>query len=209
MEDILDLYHRPYDPDFPLICMDEQPIQLIGETRIPIPATINHPEIIDYEYKRNGTANIFMFTEPLNSWRNATVRITKTKTDWALEIKELLNVYYPNANKVILVCDNYSTHTMGALYATFPPEEASRLLKRLEIHYTPKHGSWLNIAECELSALTRQCLDRRMGDLETLKREVNFWKVNRNTLQKGVDWQFTTADARIKLKRLYPQIKMS
>jgi hypothetical protein len=189
--------------------MDEQPIQLIGETRIPIPATINHPEIIDYEYKRNGTANIFVFTEPLNSWRNATVRITKTKNDWALEIKELLDVYYPNANKVILVCDNYSTHTMGALYATFPPEEASRLLKRLEIHYTPKHGSWLNIAECELSALTRQCLDRRMGDLETLEREVNFWEVKRNEMQKGVDWQFTTADARIKLKRLYPQIKMS
>ena len=209
MEEILELYHRPFDPECPLICMDEQPIQLIGETRIPIPATINHPEIIDYEYRRNGTANIFMFTEPLNSWRNATVRITKTKTDWALEIKELLNVYYPNANKVILVCDNYSTHTMGALYATFPPEEASRLLKRLEIHYTPKHGSWLNIAECELSALTRQCLDRRMGDLETLKREVNFWKVKRNELQKGVDWQFTTVDARIKLKRLYPQIKVS
>lgn len=209
MEDILEIYHRPYDPECPLICMDEQPIQLIGETRIPIPATINHPEIIDYEYKRNGTANIFMFTEPLNAWRNATVRITKTKNDWALEIKELLDVYYPNANKVILVCDNYSTHTMGALYATFPPEEASRLLKRLEIHYTPKHGSWLNIAECELSTLTRQCLDRRMGDIKTLEREVNFWKVKRNELQKGVDWQFATADARIKLKRLYPQIKMS
>ena len=209
MEEILELYHRPFDPECPLICMDEQPIQLIGETRIPIPATINHPEIFDYEYKRNGTANIFMFTEPLNSWRNATVRINKTKNDWALEIKELLDVYYPNANKVILVCDNYSTHTMGAFYATFPPEEASRLLKRLEIHYTPKHGSWLNIAECELSALTRQCLDRRMGDLETLKREVNFWKVKRNELQKGVDWQFTTVDARIKLKRLYPQIKVS
>lgn len=209
MEDILELYHRPYDPECPLICMDEQPIQLIGETRIPIPATINHPEIIDYEYTRNGTANIFMFTEPLNSWRNATVRINKTKNDWALEIKELLDVYYPNANKVILVCDNYSTHTMGALYATFPPEEASRLLKRLEIHYTPKHGSWLNIAECELSALTRQCLDRRMGDLVTLEREVNFWKVKRNELQIGVNWQFTTGDARIKLKRLYPQIKMS
>lgn len=209
MEDILELYHRPYDPECPLICMDEQPIQLIGETRIPIPATINHPEIIDYEYRRNGTANIFMFTEPLNSWRNATVRITKTKNDWALEIKELLDVFYPNAKKVILVCDNYSTHTMGAFYATFPPEEASRLLKRLEIHYTPKHGSWLNIAVCEFSALTRQCLDRRMGDLETLKREVNFWKVKRNELQKGVDWQFTTVDARIKLKRLYPQIKVS
>lgn len=209
MEDILELYHRPYDPECPLICMDEQPIQLIGETRIPIPATINHPEIIDYEYKRNGTANIFMFSEPLNSWRNATVRINKTKNDWALEIKELLDVYYPNANKVILVCDNYSTHTMGALYATFPPEEASRLLKRLEIHYTPKHGSWLNIAECELSALTRKCLDRRMGDLETLEREVNFWKVKRNELQKGVNWQFTTADARFRLKRLYPQIKVS
>lgn len=209
MEEILELYHRPFDPECPLICMDEQPIQLIGETRIPIPATINHPEIIDYEYRRNGTANIFMFTEPLNSWRNATVRITKTKNDWALEIKELLDVFYPNAKKVILVCDNYSTHTMGAFYATFPPEEASRLLKRLEIHYTPKHGSWLNIAVCEFSALTRQCLDRRMGDLETLKREVNFWKVKRNELQKGVDWQFTTVDARIKLKRLYPQIKVS
>ena len=209
MEDILELYHRPFDPECPLICMDEQPIQLIGETRIPIPATINHPEIIDYEYKRNGTANIFMFTEPLNSWRNATIRITKTKNDWALEIKELLDVYYPNVNKVILICDNYSTHTIGAFYATFSPEEASRLLKRLEIHYTPKHGSWLNIAECELSALTRQCLDRRMGDLETLEKEVNFWKVKRNDLQKGVDWQFTTDDARIKLKRLYPQIKAS
>jgi len=180
MEDILELYHRPYDPECPLICMDEQPIQLIGETRIPIPATINHPEIIDYEYKRNRTANIFMFTEPLNSWRNTTVRITKTKNDWALEIKDLLNVYYPNVKKIILVCDYYSTHTIRALYAKFPPEEAARLLKRLEIHYTPKHGSWLNIAECELSALTRQCLDRRMGDLETLEREIYFWKAKRN-----------------------------
>jgi len=209
MEDILELYHRPYDPNFPLICMDEQPVQLIGEVRKPIPATVNHPERFDYEYKRNGTANVFMFTEPLNGWRKVSIRENKTKIDWAYEIKDILDNQYSDAEKVILVCDNYGTHTIGALYAAFCPEEAYRLLKRLEIHYTPKHGSWLNIAECELSALTRQCLDRRLEDLDTLKRESKSWENQRNYSQKGVDWQFSTTEARTKLKRLYPQIKMS
>lgn len=209
MEDIIEVYHRPYDPNFPLVCMDEQPIQFIGEVKIPIPATVNHPERIDYEYKRNGTANVFMFTEPLNSWRNASIRETKTKNDWASEIKNLLDNQYPDAKKVVLVCDNYSTHTIGAFYVTFPPEEAARLLNRLEIHYTPKHGSWLNIAECELSVLTRQCLGRRIEDMQALKSEVNHWQVRRNECQIGVDWQFSTSDARIRLKHLYPEIKMS
>ena len=184
MEDILELYHRPYDPNFPLICMDEQPVQLIGEVRTPIPATSNHPERFDYEYKRNGTADVFMFTEPLNGWRKVSIRENKTKIDWAYEIKDILDNHYADAEKVILVCDNYGTHTIGAFYAAFSPEEASRLLKRLEIHYTPKHGSWLNIAECELSALTRQCIDRRLENLDTLKRESKSWENQRNYSQK-------------------------
>jgi len=189
--------------------MDEQPRQLIKETRIPIPAEPGRPARRDYQYERNGTANIFMFVEPLGSWRKANVRERKTGVDWAQEIKELLDVDYAEAEKVILVCDNLKTHNVAYLYEAFAPEEARRLARRLEIHYTPKHGSWLNIAEIELSALTKQCLDCRIPDMETLRREARAWERERNGRQKGVDWRFTTDDARIKLKHLYPQIKMS
>lgn len=205
MEDILDLYHRPYDPDIPLICMDEKPVQLLGDSREPLPATPRHPSRYDYEYTRNGTACIFLFTEPLKGWRKVNTRKQRTKEDWAQEIRELLEKDYPNARKVILVCDNLNTHTIGAFYAAFPPKEASMLVKRLEIHHTPKHGSWLNIAEIELSALTRQCLDRRLGNPTLLVQETKKWETFRNRRQKPVDWQFTTENARIKLKRLYPQ----
>lgn len=206
MEDILDVYQRPFNSNLPLICMDEKPIQLLDDAISPLPATPSHPVRYDYEYKRNGTASIFMFTEPLRGWRKVNVREKRTKIDWATEISELLEIDYPDAEKVILVCDNLNTHTFGALYAAFKPEKAFHLLKRLEIHYSPKHGSWLNIAEIELSALTRQCLDRRVKNLEILRDETKKWEHNRNENQKSVDWQFTTSDARIKLKRLYPQI---
>ena len=206
MEDVLDVYQRPFDANLPLICMDEKPIQLLDDAYPPIPATPAQAVRYDYEYKRNGTASVFMFTEPLRGWRKVNVRKQRTKIDWATEIKELLEIDYPDAEKVVLVCDNLNTHTLGALYTAFKPEEAFRLLKRLEIHYTPKHGSWLNIAEIELSALTRQCLDRRIKNFEILKWEMKKWEQNRNENQKSVDWQFTTSDARIKLKRLYPQI---
>lgn len=209
MEDILQVYKRPYDPKRPGINMDEQPIQLHKETRIPLPPKPGHPLRFDFEYERNGTANNFMFTEPLGGWRKVNVRKRKTKRDWAEEIKELLDVDYPDAEKVILVVDNLNTHTPGALYEAFEPSEARRLLDRLEIHYTPKHGSWLNIAEIELSVFTKQCLGRRLPDIETLREEARAWYCDRNARQRSVDWQFTTEDARIKLKRLYPQIQMS
>ena len=205
MEDILDLYHRPYDPDVPLICMDEKPVQLLGESREPLPATPHHPPRYDYEYTRNGTASIFLFTEPLKGWRKVNTRKQRTKEDWAQELRELLETDYANARKIILVCDNLNTHTIGAFYAAFSPKEASMLVKRLEIHHTPKRGSWLNIAEIELSALSRQCLDRRVGNLTLLVQETKKWEILRNHIQKPVNWQFTTENARIKLKRLYPQ----
>lgn len=204
MEDILDLYHQPYDPEKPLVCMDEQPVQLIKEKREPLPVRPGEPMRVDYEYERGGTANIFMLTEPLAGQRHVSVRERKTKQDWASEVKELLDIYYPEAERVRLVCDNLNTHTIGALYEAFSPEEAWRLSRRLEIHHTPKHGSWLNIAEIELSALTKQCLDRRIPDSLSLKTEVQAWEARQNTQQKAVDWQFTTRDARIKLKHLYP-----
>lgn len=207
MEDVLDVYRRPYDPRFPQVCMDEQPVQLIKETRIPLPLEAGQPGRYDYEYERNGTTNNFLFTEPLAGWRKVSVRKTKTSLDWAQEIRILLEADYPQAEKVILVCDNLNTHKTGSLYETFPPEEARRLASRLEIHYTPKHGSWLNIAEIELSILTRQCLNRRVPDQNALETETEAWHNERNKQQKGVDWRFTTDDARIKLKRLYPQIQ--
>ena len=209
MEDVLDLYCLPYDPEIPAVNMDEQPVQLIKETRAPVPAAPGRPARTDYEYERNGTANIFMFVEPLGGWRKANVRKQKTSVDWAHEIKELLDVDYPDAKKVRLVMDNLNTHKIGALYEAFAPDEARRLARRLEIHHTPKHGSWLNIAEIELSVLTKQCLGRRIPDLEMLHRETKTWERERNRNQKGVDWRFTTDDARIKLKRLYPQILLS
>ena len=207
MEDILDVYQRPYDPKQPVVCMDEQPEQLIKETRQPLPAEPGQLERVDYEYERNGTANIFMINEPLGGRRRVNIHKQRTRKDWAEEIEHLLEVDYPDADKVLLVCDNLNTHTLGSLYETFAAEEAHKLAQRLEIHYTPKHGSWLNIAEIESSALTRQCLDRRIPDVPALYREVQAWEKRRNDQQKGVDWQFTTKDARIKLKRLYPVIQ--
>jgi hypothetical protein len=207
MEDVLEVYHTPYDPQVPMVCMDEQPVQLIKETRKPLPAEEGQPERYDYEYERNGTANIFLFTEPLRGRRLVRVRERKTALDWATEIQELLDVQYPEAARLRLVCDNLNTHGIGSLYEAFPPEQARRLASRLEIHHTPKQGSWLNIAEIELSALTLQCLDRRIPDRETLTEETHQWEQRRNETHKGVDWQFSTQDARIKLKRLYPQIQ--
>jgi hypothetical protein len=207
MEDVLEVYHRPYDPKHPVVCMDEQPVQLIKETRLPLPAVPGRPARVDYEYERNGTANIFLFTEPLADWRQTSIRDQKTAIDWAEEIHHLLEQQYPQAETVVLVCDNLNTHKIASLYEAFPPDVARRYVERLDIHYTPKHGSWLNIAENELSALTRQCLDRRIPDQETLIRETHAWHTQRNAAKKSVDWQFTTDDARIRLKRLYPQIK--
>lgn len=186
--------------------MDEKPIQLISDTRDPIPLSPSHPERFDYEYQRNGTANIFIFTEPLRGWRKALVKERKTKQDWANEIQALLSEDFPDVSKIILVCDNLNTHTIGALYATFSPAEALKLAKRLEIHHTPKHGSWLNIAEIELSAITQQCLNRRIGEINTLKHEIRVWEKNRNENQKSVNWQFSSDNARVKLHHLYPQI---
>lgn len=208
MEDVLEAYERPYNLDQPLICMDEQPVQLIKETREPIPATENHPERVDYEYERNGTASIFMFTEPLSGWREATARPRRTKTDWAIEVARLLEGRYVECEKITLVCDNLNTHTKGAFYEAFSPDRARALVRRIEFCYTPKHGSWLNIAENELSSMTRQCLSgRRIGDIETLQKEIASWSTDVNNSQRGVDWQMKISDARCKLKSVYPKIK--
>lgn len=209
MEDVLEVYKRPYDQKLPVVCMDEQPTQLIRETRRPIPAEPGQPKRVDFEYERNGTAANFMFSEPLAGWRKVNVRERRTKIDWAKEIRELLDVDYPDAKRVVLVCDNLNTHKLASLYEAFPAAEARRLVERLEIHNTPKHGSWLNIAEIELSVFTRQCLDQRIHHLRGLKANATHWYAERNRRQKTVDWQFTTDDARTKLKRLYPQIQMS
>jgi len=208
MEDVLEVYQRPYDPKYPVVCLDEQPTQLIGETRRPIAVEPGQPQRYDYEYERLGTAANFMITEPLGGWRKVNVRATKTAIDLAEEVKDLLDIDYPDAEKVVLVWDNLNTHTPASLYKAFPPAEARRLLDRLEIHYTPKHGSWLDVAEIELSVFTKQCLSRRIADIETLRREAKAWAERRNAAQTGVDWQFTSDDARTKLKRLYPKIEV-
>lgn len=207
MEDVLDLYMQPFDLQYPVICMDEKPFQLTDEKRTPIPMKPLKPERRDSEYIRKGTCSIFVFTEPLAGWRHLSVRERRTKVDWAYEIKNLLEIYYPEAFKVRLVMDNLNTHSISSLYEAYDPETARNLAKRLEIHYTPKHGSWLNIAEIELSVMTRQCLGRRIPNIGDLSLELSKWESHRNCIQKGVDWQFTTEDARIKLKRLYPQFK--
>lgn len=185
--------------------MDEKPSQLIREAYVPIPTRPGSPVRYDYEYERNGTAVNFLSTEPLTGWRKVNIRERKTGVDWAFEIQELLEVDFPQAQKVILVCDNLNTHTIASFYEAFEPAVARRLVERLELHHTPKHGSWLNIAEIELSALTKQCLNQRIPDLKTMKRKTRAWQRERNKRQKAVDWQFTTHNARIKLKRLYPQ----
>jgi DDE superfamily endonuclease len=207
MEEVLDVSQTPYAPQVPMVCMDEQPVQLLKETRQPLPAAPGKPEQVDYEYERHGTATICMFTEPLNGPRHVHVTEHRTAVDWANEISDLLEVRYPEAARVRLVCDTLNTHGIGSLSEAFPPEQARKLASRLEIHHTPTQGSWLNIAEIELSALTLQCLDRRIPDMETRTKETQQWEQRRNESQKGVDWQFSTLDARIKLKRLYPQIQ--
>jgi len=207
MEDLLEVYQQPYDPQVPLVCMDAQPVQLIKEIRTPLPAEEGQPERYDYAYERNGTANIFLFTEPLSGWRSVRVREHRTAVDWATEVQQLLETQYPAADRIRLVCDNLKTHGIGSLSEACPPAQARGLAARLEIHHTPKHGSWLNIAEIELSALTIQCLDRRSPDLETLIQETTQWEQRRNASHKGVDWQCSTPEARIKLKRLYPQMQ--
>ncbi len=209
MEEVLETYAQPYNPEVPVICMDEQPVQLLKEARQPIPATTTHAKRVDYEYERAGTANIFMFAEPLAGWREVAVREKKTKLDWATETARLLEGRYAECEKVILVCDNLNTHTKGAFYETFEPERARELVRRIEFCYTPKHGSWLNVAENELSSLTRQCVsDRRFGDIETLRAETAAWSTDVNATQRGVDWQMKIDDARCKLKSVYPKIKL-
>jgi len=205
MEDVLEVYHRPYDPVFPVVCMDESSKQLVGEVTAPIPAAPGHPQLQDNEYVRKGVAEIFMEVEPLAGRRHVAVTERRTRIDWANHIRDMLDVRYPEAEQIVLVMDNLNTHSVASLYATFPPAEALRMARRLEIHYTPKHGSWLNIAEIELSVLKRQCLAERIPEMETMRREVNAWNQARNTRQSKVNWQFTTDDARVKLKRLYPK----
>jgi hypothetical protein len=209
MEAVLDTYEKPYDPDHPVLCMDEQPVQLIKEARQPIPATKSHAQRIDYEYERAGTASIFMFAEPLAGWREATARTSKTKRDWAVEVGGLMEGRYRNCPLVTLVCDNLNTHTIGAFYEAFPPTRARAIVRRLHFCHTPKHGSWLNIAENELSSLTRQCVSgRRFGTLAKLQSELTAWSTDVNTTQRGVDWQMKVKDARGKLKSLYPKLKL-
>ena len=207
MEDVLEVYSQPYNAAFPVVCMDEQPVQLTKETREPIVATKEHPQRIDYEYERAGTASIFMFAEPLSGWRKVSARPRRTKVDWALEMEELLCTRYADAEKIKLVCDNLNTHTRGAFYEAFEASKARELIRRLEFHYTPKHGSWLNIAENELSSMTRQCLgDKRMESIEMLRTETSAWADTSNGKQRGVDWQFTIEKAQAKLKSLYPNL---
>lgn len=209
MEEVLEVYAQPYDPDHPVICMDEQPVQLIKETRTPLPATKTQPTRVDYQYERAGTASIFMFTEPLSGWRQATARPQRTKADWAEEVAALLEGRYAHCPCVTLVSDNLNTHTKGAFYEVFGAERARNLVRRIEFCHTPKHGSWLNIAENELSSMTRQCLGkRRIGDMETLCAEISAWSTDVNNKQRGVDWQMKMDDARIKLKSVYPKIKL-
>jgi transposase len=206
MEDVLDVYARPYDPRFPPVCMDETSKQLVGETRTPLPARPGRPARIDYEYERHGVRNLFLFVEPLRGWRQVQGTVRRTKQDWARAIQELVDVHYPTAERIVLVLDNLNTHVGSALYEAFPPAEARRLWQKLEVHYTPAHGSWLNMAEIEFSALSRQCLDRRIPDADTLTTEITAWEAARNAHQSTINWRFTTADARITLHRLYPSL---
>jgi DDE superfamily endonuclease len=206
MEDVLDVYTRPYDPDRPLICLDETSRQVLADTRDPLPVAPGQPARHDPEYARDGVANLFLVTEPLRGWRQVRVSDQRTRIDWAHCIKDLVDVHYPAAERLVLVMDQLNTHSPASLYQAFPPSEAKRLADRLEIHYTPKHGSWLNMAEIELSVLQRQCLDRRLGDRATMAREVSAWAAARNEPAAAIDWRFTTADARIKLTRLYPAV---
>jgi len=206
MEDILEVYQRPYDPQRPLVCLDETSKQLIAETRVPIAAKPGRPGRHDYEYRRNGTANLFMMFAPLEGWRHVKVTDRHTAVDYAQVLKELSDTHFPRSAKIVLVQDNLNTHKPASLYEAFPPAEARRLVERFEWHYTPKHGSWLDMAESELSVLSSQCLDRRISDQRVLKDEVEAWEADRNRKHAKANWQFTTADARVKLRRLYPAL---
>ena len=204
MEDVLSVYARIYDPTRPVVCMDEKPYQLLAHARDPIDAAPGRDLREDSEYVRHGTCSIFVWVEPLAGWRRVDALQRRTRLDWAGQVKQMLTVDYPDAETVVLVMDNLNTHNIASLYEAFEPAEAFALAQRLEIHHTPKHGSWLNIAEIELSALTRQCLDRRISDLDVLNTELAAWQHATNADQRQVDWQFTTEDARIKLRHLYP-----
>jgi len=204
MEDVLDVYHRPYDPRFPQVCLDETSKQLVGEVRTPLLPALGHAAREDYEYVRNGVANLFMVCEPLRGWRHVTVTDHRTAVDFAHVIRALVDIHYPDAERIVLVMDNLNTHSPASLYTAFPPAEAKRLADKLEIHYTPKHGSWLDMAEIELSILSRQYLDQRVPDKATLKGGIALWQARRNLASTNIKWRFTTADARIKLHSLYP-----
>jgi hypothetical protein len=207
MEDVLDVYHRPYDPARPVVALDEASKQLVGEAVQPVPPEPGRPERFDYEYVRNGTANLFMLSEPLAGWRHVMVTERRTAKDFAEVVRWLAEDIYPEAEKVVLVMDNLNTHKLASLYEAFEPEQARRIAERIEVHHTPKHGSWLNVAEIELSVLARQCLDRRIESVEALLDQLEPWEVERNDRAVGVNWQFTTADARVKLRHLYPAIE--
>ena len=205
MEDVLDIYELPFDRDYPVVCMDEKPYQLLGDARLPLPMRKGDDLTTDSEYVRNGTCSIFAFIEPLGGKHHVSVHEHRTAIEWAEEIKYLSDIMYPAAKKIILVMDNLNTHKISSLYKAFHPAEARRIIKKLEIHYTPKHGSWLNIAEIELNIMTRQCLQRRIDDILLLQAELAAWETERNAEEKTVNWQFQTPDARIKLKSLYPK----
>ena len=207
MEDVLEVYHRPYGEDKPLVCIDEVPKQLVSEVRSPLPARPGAPARYDYEYRREGVANLFMICEPLLGWRHVRVTGRRTAVDFAEVLRWVVEDLHPDARKVVLVTDNLNVHDPGSLYEAFEPARARRIVERLEWHYTPKHGSWLNVAECELAALSGQCLDRRIGSVGHLRKLVDAWVEERNERMVGVNWRFTTADARIKLRSLYPPIQ--
>jgi DDE superfamily endonuclease len=206
MEDVLEVYQRPHDPECPVVCLDESSKQLISETRVPIPTKPGHPARHDYEYERNGTANLFMMFAPLEGWRHVEVTDRHTAVDYAQILKQLSDEHFADSKKIVLVQDNLNTHKPASLYEAFPAPEARRLVERFEWHYTPKHGSWLDMAESELSVLSGQCLDRRITDKQTLVKEIAAWEATRNKNNAKADWQFTTSDARVKLKRLYPSL---
>jgi len=206
MEDVLDVYALPYDPKRPVVCFDESPVQLIAETRKPLPPKPGQPERFDYEYKRNGTRNLFFFFQPLAGWRHVLIREHRTKVDYAYAMRYLVDELFPEADVVVVVQDNLNTHTPAALYEAFEPAEAKRIMDRLEFHYTPKHGSWLNIVEIELGILSEQCLNARIPDEETLRCKVKAWERARNERRATVNWRFSTSDARVKLSRLYPNL---
>jgi hypothetical protein len=203
MEDVLDLYAEPDDPLRPRVCFDECPYQMVSETRIPLPGRPGQIQRYDYEYKREGTCNLFMFVQPERGWRHVSVTERRTSQDFAQCMKDLVDVYYPDAHVIRVILDNLSTHTPAALYQAYEPAEARRIVRKLEFHYTPKHGSWLNMAEAEFAVLSRQCLDRRLGNMQTIQSEIAAWEHQRNDVHATINWRFTVVDARVKLERLY------